>query len=231
MSGYTPEYVRHCIRYMPEIAKLDTPLLAETFVALECNVGPWAAFRYYDLITESHYRVLAGQQEGEDRFDSSVQDWGPIGFPNLTTKGHRRFKLRRKAISSVLNQGEEPNERDREHKAGALLDLSHHLVNNCKADMESRRRWHSNLFEWAEQYKPYYRGERLSARQVIYRKSIFLEGINAGDGSDGIAASAIRRWCFGASGFDRHRPCILCAYPLPFTLINSRPQHYRNGAH
>jgi hypothetical protein len=230
MKGYTPEYIRHCIRYAPEIAKLDVLYLPETFVALECNVGPWAAFRYYDLITESHYRLLAGKRAHEEKLQPLVSDWGKLGFPTLTKIGYQRFKIRRAMISEMLGDGGDPNERNREHKAEAFLTLSKHLVQSCRADIESRKRWHYNIFQWAIQIKIHYRGERLSKQQSLYRKQLFLSSINAGDGPDGIAAGAIGRWCIGAPGPERHGPCILCAYPLPFTLVDSGPKHYWYGS-
>lgn len=118
MHGYTPEYIKHCKRYVLQLEKLDVPELAETFVALECNVGPWAAFRYYDLISDGHYKVLAGKRAmSQKRFEEVVNSWSEIGFPLLTKEGHRRIKKRRQAIFDYLGLQESAYVQTWEHRS------------------------------------------------------------------------------------------------------------------
>ena len=229
-SDFSPEYIKHCIRSAPEIAKLGIPNLAETFVAIECNYAPWTAFWYYGLISDEHYMIV-GKQRAKNRVKEGFKlDWGELGFPHLTPKGYHRFKLRRDLISTMLGQRELLRERTREHRAEAYLAVSRHIVNDCRASIVSRKRWHSNVFQAALRHRPFSKPCELPYSEQLQRLRVFLAGVNAGDGPDGIAASAIGRWCFGTPSPQWHRPCILCAYPLPFAVINGGLEHNRNGA-
>lgn len=229
-TGYTQDYIRHCLRYVDEIAKLEIPHMADSFVALECDVGPWAAFRYYDLISDAHYKVLAGARAApQSKFDEVIALWKEYGLPVLTPRGKRKLKTRRVLMAQYLGDWGKRNERDREHRNYTYLVFAEHLVQHCKASIEQRKQWHYRLFIWSSTQVFEYRNERISRAEINYRRSIFLDGINRGDGPDGVAAGAIRRRCLGATSPEGHRPCILCAYPFPFKTIAERSEHYWNG--
>ena len=98
------KYVTHCQRYIPELEKINIPYLSESFVALECDIGPWAGFMYYGLITDAHYKVLAGPQAaGKKRIQKVIDAWKDIGIPTLTTPGSKRFKYRRWLIHNCID--------------------------------------------------------------------------------------------------------------------------------
>lgn len=231
MHGYTPEYIKHCKRYVQQLDKLDVPDLAETFVALECNVGPWAAFRYYDLISEGHYKVLAGYRAmPEWKFKDVVNRWGEVGFPLLTKYGFKRLKQRRQAVFDYLGLQEKADVQTWEHQSTTGLKLARHLVKVCRADISSRQFWHRNLYEWASRTRPTFYQSGIDRRQFGGLLLFYVEAINNGYGPDAFEKNAVRRWCLGASSTEWHRPCILCAYPLPQSFIRFRPKPHRHVA-